>query len=899
MKLKLVVSSLLALGLISQGPLAFGQAKDFTSATTPADKDFPKVGGNLGNQNYSLLKQINKSNVKALGAAWRTRISQAPTTTPVPAPGSNNTGQQTSALVIDGVIYIDTPAGGVAAIDGKTGAVKWKWTPSTAANGFNPSGTRRGVSVGDGKVYTLSGGNRVVALDKETGQMVWVVQPRGPNDLALGNIAKVGTVYWDGMVYVGTNDGNRGAGFAVRSSDGSIVWSFYGSAEPGRVHTDVNGNTVDAGATWGPPLPNGNSCALTAGTTPWIHPSVDPELGMVYWSFGNVRSCGSSQDGQQRPGDNLFGNSLVAVDAKTGEYKWHYQMIKHDITDMDNVAPTVLADIEIGGETKKAIYYGSKSSMTFILDRTNGQPITPVVERPMARDTRQHSPATQPFPAIGNWQTRCIVYEKLGTDNIPGSPWRAVPNYNGFQADAQGNLVYTEPNYLDVDKPFIVYEPGYEGGATHRMGCLYDPHFDFPLLATTTQNGGNDFSGQAFVQHRNMYVIPWAYANVAHYRSAGSNGQRAPGEYKGGGILALDAKTGQVLWDKWDKTWLGLDMAHGQTTLATASDLVFVGRDDGKILAMDVLTGDTLWEFQSGAGVEGGMATYSIDDEQYVVALSFVGGDYVTAFKIGGMLGELPTPSTVSAGAIRHGGGGNPTNGATQNPPNTVYIGRGSFTNDTAGNRDSISTGGMQPNNLGVPVGTIVTFRNPGAETFPNFPNLKEHCATQFFEGLFNPRLQPGETFQYTFDREGEYWYNDCTDPRPTGRINVLAEVVDLPGALKLVPNNSLNFRSPIGASAGNDKLITAVLTLPDGYTLDTGYGAKVTVKAPLSNVLFDAVSVSTSANGKSLSATFKCSDIDNNMDAGDAVPLTVSGLFMNGGVQKRLTSTVDVRVLK
>ena len=85
------------------------------------------------------------------------------------------------------------------------------------------------------------------------------------------------------------------------------------------------------------------------------------------------------------------------------------------------------------------------------------------------------------------------------------------------------------------------------------------------VLSTTTQNGGNDFSGQSFVQHRNMYVIPWAFANVAHYRSAGSNGLRAPGEYKGGAILALDAKTGEVLWDNWDKSWLGLDMAHGQT----------------------------------------------------------------------------------------------------------------------------------------------------------------------------------------------------------------------------------------------------------------------------------------------------------------------------------------------
>ena len=393
------------------------------------------------------------------------------------------------------------------------------------------------------------------------------------------------------------------------------------------------------------------------------------------------------------------------------------------------------------------------------------------------------------------------MYEKLGTDNIPGSPWRAVPNYNGYQADAQGNLVYTEPNYLDVDKPFLTSTgPGIEGGATHRMGCLYDPQFDFPVLSTTTQNGGNDFSGQAFVQHRNMYVIPWAYANVAHYRSAGSNGLRAPGEYKGGGILALDAKTGQVLWDNWDKSWLGLDMAHGQTTLATASDLVFVGRDDGYIIALDVLTGEILWKFQSGAGVEGGMATYSIDGEQYVVALSFVGWrlrDGVQARRHAGRASHAGVVGRSHPARWRRHAD------AWQHDEQHGLPGRARTSRlIRPAARDSIATGGMVPNNLGVPVGTTVTFRNPGAETFPLFPNLKEHCATQFFEGVFNPRLQPGQTFQYTFTREGEYWYNDCTDPRPTGRVNVTAAVVDLPGALQIAPP-MLNLKPPTGIFTG------------------------------------------------------------------------------------------------
>ena len=111
-----------------------------------------------------------------------------------------------------------------------------------AAPGHDLLITSGGVSVGDGKVYTLASGSRVVALDKNTGAQVWVVQPRGPGNTSLGNIAKVATVYHDGMVYVGTNDGNRGAAFALKSSDGSIVWSFYGTGDHG-ILTDVNSKT--------------------------------------------------------------------------------------------------------------------------------------------------------------------------------------------------------------------------------------------------------------------------------------------------------------------------------------------------------------------------------------------------------------------------------------------------------------------------------------------------------------------------------------------------------------------------------------------------------------------------------------------------------------------------------
>jgi quinohemoprotein ethanol dehydrogenase len=818
-------------------------------------------------------------------------------TTPAPAAGTNDTGQQTTPIVLDGVIYVDTPNGGVIAVDGATGVAKWKWTPTTATSGFGPTGTRRGVSVGDGKVFTLAAGNRVVALDKNTGAQVWVSTPTGPGGASLGNVAKVATVYYDGMLYLGGNDGNRNAAFAVRTTDGAVVWSFYTGASPGLVVTDVNGVTTDAGATWGPLQANGQSCALTAGVSPWIHPSVDPELKMVYYTFGNVRSCNSSQDGSQRPGDNLFGNSVVAFDLKTGDYKWHFQAIRHDHWDMDNVHPPVLADVSIGGQPKKALYYGSKSAMTFVLDRTNGKSLLGVVEKGRPIDSRQQSNPTQKFPAQGMWFPECVVWEPLGTGNIPGSPWRGVPNYDGYQANAGGQLVYTEPNYLDVDKPFVTYPADYP--ATHRLGCMYDDHWDLPVLSTTSQNGGPDWANHGYSPRTNLYYIPYGVNNIAHDRNEGGNGLRPIGQYQTGGVVAINASTNQVVW----RNHFGLDVAHGQHPLITGSDLIFIGLPDGNFIAMDAVGGKELWRFQTGASISSGAVTYTIGGEQYVAILaagtgipygnSITEGDLLWAFKLGGSLktasgsSELPTPAPL---AIRR-----PVGNAAPSalvPPNTVLLARSNGT--ATATADSTSTGAMVPSTLTVPVGTTVTFLNPGTATFSANPNLKAHCATQFFEGLFNPKLNPGQSFQYTFTRAGEYFYNDCTDPRPTGKIVVVGVPQDLPGALQFVPN-ILSMRPATGVFTSVQGLVTAMFKVPAGYTLD----GNVQLKTPLSSTLFPAVTATMTSDGATLIVTFDKSLIDNNMPAGTAVPLVVSANFMNAGVQKLLTSTANVRVLK
>jgi PQQ-dependent dehydrogenase (methanol/ethanol family) len=703
MKLNVLVSALLACGAIGASAPSWsaapGTAKALADCCSAGDADFPKVGGNLGNQNYSALAGINKGNVKNLGGAWLNRIEGGITT------GDN----QSSPVVVDGVIYIESALGAVVAVDGATGQTKWKY-PGKGTQ------VRRGVAVGNGMVFTNARGGYVVALNQDTGQVMWEVQP----GTQYGNVGKVAMVYHDGLVYVGTTDGNRNAALAVDANNGKVVWSFYGAAAPGTL----------GGDTWGPVE---NNCYLTGGAAPWIHPAIDPALQTVYWTFGNARGCRSSQDGSLRPGDNLFSSSIVAMDLKTGAYKWHFQSVHHNIWDMDNVMAPVLADIPLNGQgdgkgkpARKAVIYGSKTGMFYILDRATGEPLLGIDEVPVPQDDRQKTAATQPIPRQGAWTETCVVDQPLGTA-VPGDPNRAVPNY--------------------------------------RQACLYAPHWDIPVLSIPSQNGAADFGSMSYSPRTGLIYTGQAYVAAAHDLIESSNGLRATGEYMTGAVLAVDAATNTVKWKK----QLPYDEAHGVGVLTTQGDLAFIGQPDGNLLALDAQTGEELWRFQTGAAISSSPIAYKIGDQQYVAV--YAGGtgipygntaprgDFLWAFRIDG---KLPPAAAPTPPYVRRDVSGSAVEGSTVN--NTVLLARTSAA--ATATPDSSAVGGMFPTHMRVPAGTTVTFRNPDT-------NKKAHCATQFFEGLFNPKLNPGESFQFTFTTPGEYFYNDCTDPRPTGKIVV------------------------------------------------------------------------------------------------------------------------------
>jgi len=761
MKLKLLVSALFAAGMVSGSQVATADDDDrddngrrhgkraaaaaLDDCCTAGDADFPKVGGNLGNQNYSRLKDIHKGNIKKLGAVWLNRIEG----------GLNDGTNQSTPVVVDGVIYLESALGNLVAVDGKTGATKWKWT--TPFGGI----TRRGVAVAKdlGFVYTLADGGRLFALNKDTGAVAWTVQyPTSDSDPAFrGNVEKVALVYHDKRLYIGTNDGNRGAALSVDATTGTLLTYFWGIPQQ---PTDLGYDT------WG------NAPASSRrGGTPWLHPAIDPELNTVYWAFGNVRG-GSSQNGGTRPGDNLFANSVVALDLKTGVYKWHFQSLHHDIWDMDNVMSPVLVDVKLrgrdhrddrrgrdddDGKLRKLLVYGSKAGMYYILDRTDGSAPLGIDEVPVPQMPGQATAATQPIPRQGTWYCAgekcakppagvisnipsCIVDEPLGGP-VPGDPNRAVPNY--------------------------------------VQACLFTPHPEVPvlspILAAPGHGGGADWSHQSFSQSTKLMYTGFGNVPAAHSVTEASNGLRPPGEYQTGGIVAVDPSTNRVKWKK----HMPYSLAHGNGILTTKSDLLFIGQPDGNVLALDAKDGDELWRFQTGAAISASPVTYEIDGEQYVAVYgggtgipygdSAPRGDYLWAFKVGG---KLPPAATPTPPVIRRPVSGGPVEGAElpkinpSHPANTVILARTRSATGAIGTTESTGVNGMAPTHMRVPAGTTVTFTNPK-------DNPNPHCATQFFEGLFNPKLAPGESFQYTFREKGEFFFNDCYSPRPTGKIEV------------------------------------------------------------------------------------------------------------------------------
>ena len=339
-------------------------------------------GGNVYNQRYSTLSQINRDNIGRVKAVWRVSLN-----------GSGMTqgySQQAQALFHEGVLYVVTGEDDVFAVDVDTGKFLWTYKANVDFEHAIICCGRlsRGVGLGDGKVYVGRLDGRLVALDQQSGKVVWDIRAGDPK---VSEGITAAPLYYDGKVIVGFTGGEyavRGRISAYDARTGKRIWNFYTVPGPGEI----------GHATW----PQNNDAWKYGGAPVWQTPSVDPELGMLYFSTGNAAP---DLNGAIREGDNLFSASLVALDVATGQYRWHFQLVRHDIWDFDAPNPTILFDADFDGMPRKGITTVSKGGFLYILDRTTGVPLTPVTETPVPQDKIQKTAATQPIPQ-GDWVIR-------------------------------------------------------------------------------------------------------------------------------------------------------------------------------------------------------------------------------------------------------------------------------------------------------------------------------------------------------------------------------------------------------------------------------------------------------------------------------------------------------------
>jgi quinohemoprotein ethanol dehydrogenase len=540
-------------------------------------------GGNLLNQRYSPLTQINRKNVPDLKAVWRASLRGSGM--------SPRAGNQAQPLVHEGVVYIMTGDNDAFAISVETGELLWEFKASIDPKVARPccSWVGRGLGLGEGKVFIGLLDARLVALDQLTGKVLWSIQAEDPK---LGYAIASAPLYYNGLVitgFAGSDLGTRGRLKAYDAKTGKLRWTFYTVPGPGEFGHD----------TW----PADSDVWKYGGAAIWQTPAIDPELGLIYFSTANP---GPVLNGNLRKGDNLFSVSMVAVEAKTGKYRWHFQQVHHDIWDYDSPNPVILFDAPYDGQMRKGIAQAAKTGWVYILDRVTGKPLLGIVETPVMQEPQQHTSPTQPFP-VGD----AIVPQLI--DIAP----------EGFELVNEGRI------FTPFTKTPAVWKPL---AAVNWPPSSYDPETHLMYICATdslwgAQGGDPDYP-----------VEPGALYS-------GSIVARFPAPRRGI-FAAVNLTTNRIAWrQQWvDQCYSG--------SIVTAGGLVFIGRNDGRLTALDKSNGRKLWEFQTDGGVNAPASTFEWKGKQYVVV--FAGGtalagskrsDGVWLFSLDGKMESLPRGS--------------------------------------------------------------------------------------------------------------------------------------------------------------------------------------------------------------------------------------------------------------
>jgi len=496
--------------------------------------------GSYLSQRHSALKQIRPSNVGELELKW---VFQA----------QSLESFETTPLVVDGVMYLTEAPDTAVALDAGTGRVYWRYQHNPDAAARPCCGrVNRGLAILGDRVFMATIDAKLIALDVKTGQPAWQVDVA---DASKGYAMTLAPLVIKNKVIVGVAGGEYGVrGFiaAYDAATGDEAWRFYtipGPGEPGHE------TWADGGDAW-----------QHGGASVWVTGSYDPALDLTYWGIGNP---GPDWNPTQRPGDNLYSDSVVALDPDTGELKWHFQFTPNDDYDYDAVQVPVLVDLRTSdANSGKLMLWGNRNGFFYVLDRTTGEFVR-----------------GNPFVNV-NWASG--LDERGRPIETPQGPDKIT--YPGVQ----GGTNWYSPSYSPSTELFYV-------SAWENYGSVFKPE-DTEYLEGVRFVGG--FPGSP---------IP-GIANLPGVRRGPiNNWTEALGN---GAVIAIDPKTGKQRW-RFPTT----DVSSSGI-LTTASDLLFTGSREGYFYALDARTGTQLWRASLGGQGANGPMSYAVGGAQHVAVAS-------------------------------------------------------------------------------------------------------------------------------------------------------------------------------------------------------------------------------------------------------------------------------------
>jgi len=516
-----------------------------TTSVVDNDSQWSSYGNNYSEQRYSPLDQIKPDNIDELELAWFGDLAE------------RGGSYETTPLVVDGRIYVSSPWSKVYAFDAQSGEQLWKYDPKVPgewAVNLCCGIVNRGVAAWDGMIIwgTLDG--RLVAVDAVTGELAWEVQATDrEKQLSITGAPRIA----NGRIFIGEAGSEfhmRGYMAAYDASNGEELWRWW--AVPGNPELGFEQPELEwAAETW-----NGDWWETGGGGTPWDAITYDPETDMVIIGTGNgapwpaeIRSPGG--------GDNLFTASIVALDASTGEYRWHYQTTPEDSWDFDNTQQLVTADLMIDGVERHVVMQAPKNGVFYMIEVATGEVLSADLYVPTA-----------------NWM--------LGFDENFRPIINPEANYGAFG-----------------DRGFHVVPSAGGAHSWHPMafnpdtGYMYIPtnYGSFPLVAEAGAKMGNQLLS----------------INV------GKRPQDPAPELEGAGsyLLAWDPVAKEAVWQQ-------RQGGSRSGVLTTAGNLVFQGTSDSTFSAFRADTGDRVWTTDTQSGIVGGAASYEIDGEQYIAVVA-------------------------------------------------------------------------------------------------------------------------------------------------------------------------------------------------------------------------------------------------------------------------------------